>query len=143
MRWQLSLLLLAAGTLVAADTPADDAKKALEQLRGGWKVEKAEMNGKAYSEDVVKTMTVEFKDRRLTIKDGPTNQDAEIKLDPTMKPATIDLTVARGAKETVKGIYELNGDTLTLCWARKERPTAFESKPGGDVVLLVLKRAKK
>jgi hypothetical protein len=44
----------------------------------------------------------------------------------------------------VKGIYEIDGDTLRICVAKKgkERPKTFESKEGSGHVLTVMKRVK-
>ena len=60
--------------------------------------------------------------------------------------ATIDLVPGKGRYEgkTLPGIYKLEGDTLTIAFAEpgKDRPTAFESKAGSGVVLVVHKRAK-
>jgi len=44
-------------------------------------------------------------------------------------------------KEVWVGIYELNGDTLKWCVARKKRATTFET--GGGAFLLILKRQAK
>ncbi len=41
------------------------------------------------------------------------------KIDPTAKPKTMDSTATNGdnAGKTMLGIYELDGDTLKICWA--------------------------
>ena len=43
------------------------------------------------------------------------------------------------------GIYKLEGDSLTVCMDHDclERPTESASKPGTNVILVVLKREKK
>ena len=48
-------------------------------------------------------------------------------------------------KDVTPGIYELEGDRLTICFVDKRggiRPTVFESKKGSDVSLWALKRDK-
>jgi uncharacterized protein (TIGR03067 family) len=143
MKRQLAVLVLAVSAL-AADKPADDAKKALKELQGTWKVEQAKLGGIAGDKEVIEKMTVEIRDNKITIKDGIRDEVAEMKLDPGQKPAWLDFTPVK-EKSTFKGIYELDGDTLKLCWTKegKDRPTAFESKEGTDSVLFVLKRQKK
>lgn len=78
-----------------------------------------------------------------------------IRIDPTKKPRAIDLWVdesqfGKSVEATFKeppllAIYELDGDTLRVCWApleKRERPAEFASKPGSGHSLVVLKRAK-
>jgi hypothetical protein len=44
----------------------------------------------------------------------------------------------------VRAIYELDGDTLKQCWVvERERPRAFDPKPGPGVNYSVYKRVKK
>lgn len=68
------------------------------------------------------------------------------RLDPTKKPATLDLTTSAGGKEaTYPCIYKLDGDELTVClqnFPEKGRPQSFESKPGSGVGKFIYVRAK-
>jgi uncharacterized protein (TIGR03067 family) len=41
---------------------------------------------------------------------------------------------------SAQGIYFLNGDTLTICFAETERPTEFTATKGSGRTVLVLKR---
>jgi hypothetical protein len=44
----------------------------------------------------------------------------------------------------VKGIYKIDGDTLTMCLSPTgERPAKFESTAGGQTILMTFKRMKK
>jgi uncharacterized protein (TIGR03067 family) len=66
-------------------------------------------------------------------------------LDPKANPPAIDLTFdpTMGDRGRLLGVYELKGDTLTICMgnAGQPRPAAFE--PGDGRTLIVLKRVKK
>ena len=67
------------------------------------------------------------------------------RLDPSRKPATLDLTTTSGDKEvTYPCIYKLDGDELTVCLQNspeKGRPTTFESKPGSGIGKFVYARS--
>ena len=47
--------------------------------------------------------------------------------------------------KTIKAIYKIDGDTMTICYALDagDRPTKFESKPDTKQFLAVYKREKK
>jgi uncharacterized protein (TIGR03067 family) len=71
-------------------------------------------------------------------------------LDPSQKPKTIDMKVTEGRREedkgkVVRGIYELNQDTLKWCTAdpgSEERPKEFATKEGTRHMLVTLNREK-
>jgi uncharacterized protein (TIGR03067 family) len=69
-------------------------------------------------------------------------------VDPSTKPAAIDFEHAEGALKgkTWKGIYALDGDTLTTCdnstSPDKGRPAAFEAAAGSGHILIRFQRAK-
>ena len=69
------------------------------------------------------------------------------KLDPSKSPKTIDVTVTEGLNKgaVMLGIYEINGDTLKVCFdpEGKKRPTEFKSASGSADFVNVHKRVKK
>jgi uncharacterized protein (TIGR03067 family) len=145
--------VLLVGLLLAADTPnkGDATKDDLAKFEGTWKVQSATLGGEEVPpeaaekmEIVVSGTTIAIKDADRAGKDGKP-EEASFKLDPSKKPAHIDLTpTKKDDKRTVQGIYEFDGDTLKLCWNKHgTRPTEFASKPGTDMGMFVLKRAKK
>jgi uncharacterized protein (TIGR03067 family) len=134
--------------LVAADPPTDAAKNDLSKIQGEWVVQQAQRNGKDAPEKARESIKIKIDGSKITISDAQSVRDetAEITLDPSKSPATIDLKPSRpGGEELVPGIYKLDGEMLTLCWTKQGggRPTEFSTKAGDDHVLFVLKRAPK
>ena len=144
MRRILALALLLG--VVVPGLVADPAADELEKLQGPWKVVSLEKDGKKQTEDAVKGLKVTIKEDKFLFKEGDKESEAALKVDPAQKPKTIDLMVKEGdALKTIKGIYLLDGDDLTICAAgdpNGERPTKFATKAKTHVGLLVLKREK-
>lgn len=129
------------GTVAAA---ADDPiQKDLAMLQGTWRVKSAIRGGKEYPGEDLAQLSFIFKGDEL-ISTRFANDFLQVKLDPSKKPAAIDL-VSKKDKPAIQGIYEIDGDTLKLCWnhASTERPRTFTSAAGSGTIYLVLKRVKK
>jgi uncharacterized protein (TIGR03067 family) len=88
-----------------------------------------------------------IKDGTITMDDGKKKEKIPYKLDPSKKPKAIDLAnTGIESKETTLAIYELDGDTLKICWSEKDpehRATKFASDEDSGQTMIVLKRAKK
>src|SRR5262245_38149427 len=130
----LGMLVLAVGSARADDQ---------EKLQGTWKAEKAVRGGMETGADELSKMSIEFKgNKAIPKRDGNDEKEAEYKLDDSKKPKTIDVSTPDGKQ--IKGIYEIDGDSLKLCFVEEgDRPTKFESTEGSKVMYLVLKRQKK
>ena len=136
------LALVTAGWSFAADAREDAVKKELDRLQGTWQLVSVETEGKAPPEDVIKTIRVVISGSKHTVHVGDQTpaKDIPFAIDPTKKPKETTDTLPDGS--TIKGIYELDGDTLKSCVAPpgKDRPTKFEGKGGNT--LRVFKRVK-
>jgi uncharacterized protein (TIGR03067 family) len=136
--------LLTSSFLLGSAGAQDDAKGDHEKIQGTWKVVSAEDSGRKAPDEAVKTIKLVITKDKIAYKFGDDKMtEMTYKLDATKKPRWIDLT--KGDKTTL-GIYQLEGDNLKICFpegGKKERSTAFESKPdSANDVLLVLKREK-
>src|SRR5262249_31974956 len=141
------ITLIAAGLLIAAGARqaiADDKAKDDEKILGAWTVVSFEEGGQKAPEAALRDMTVTFTaDGKMTTKRGEQEEVSTFKLDPSKKIKEFEGTNAQG--KTADGIYKLEGDSLTICFARAagSRPTEFASPEGTKIVLTVLKRVPK
>jgi uncharacterized protein (TIGR03067 family) len=134
-------LLMSAGTLALAKDSTSDAKR----IQGTWVIDPATYKDIKDKEAVkaAKDVRIIFEGDTVTFKHPPGNEErVKFVLDATKKPKQIDMS------EGAKGIYELDGDTLKLCWDQQAktngRPTRFaDVKDKPSVHNLGLKREKK
>jgi uncharacterized protein (TIGR03067 family) len=145
------LALLAAGLLVAADKPADEAaQKERKKLAGVWQAEKSVQDGQEQPDAADHVLTFEGNSFAITRK-GNVFVKGTFKVNPAKKPKEIDMEVQESPNgkqdgKTAKGIYELEGDQLKWCTAHPDkdsRPTEFASQPGSQRLFITFKREKK
>ena len=126
-------------------------------MKGKWRTFAVEIAGEALPEELATTNVWDIADGKITtkhpnanIKGGVEEEVCPFKIDPTKKPANIDIEVeVAGQKGVTKAIYKLDGDELTVCLYGPEgaRPTEFSSsdlrngQKGGNI-LLKFKREK-
>jgi uncharacterized protein (TIGR03067 family) len=148
----LFILAAALGLGLVVRASAADAKALAgshaDKLLGTWVIVSGEADGKPSPPDKIKgsQMTVDKKTIKLTDKDDKQLWILDYKLDASKKPAEIDMTVAegQGAGKSSQGIYELDGDTLKICYGLPgaNRPKDFKTKEGAKENCFILKRAE-
>jgi uncharacterized protein (TIGR03067 family) len=124
------------------------AQKGQKNLHGTWTATKAERNGKEADDVVGHRLSFTRNRFQIQSKERKLLYAGFVRMSPNAKPAAIDFEHTEGAlkKKVWKGIYKLDGDTLTICDnapdLKKGRPTAFEAKSGSGHVLITFKRTK-
>ncbi|HEV3144780.1 MAG TPA: TIGR03067 domain-containing protein, partial [Gemmataceae bacterium] len=95
-------------------------------------------------------MKMIFDGNNLTVMVDKTNKErSRFTLVEGMQPPGIDIEESRGnGKQIIKGIYQLEDDTLRICMEEGNggtgiRPKSFETKGNDHVILVVLKRVQK
>lgn len=113
---------------------------------GTWSPVEAELAGQKFPEEVTKTIKLVITGDKYTVTVGKMVDRGTVKLDSSAKPKTIDITGTEGPNKgkTFLAIYELNGETLKVCYdlAGKARPTEFKTKPDTQLFLVTYKREK-
>lgn len=153
MRSPLATLFCAialAGHVVSGALADDkaDFEKEVKKFQGDWTFESSETGGQKFPADQLKDLVLTFDGAKHTVKNGAAVIQAGTQtIDPSKSPKTIDVTLTEGpSRGTVMlGIYELDGDTLKVCFdmTGKQRPTEFKSPSGSQTFLNVHKRTKK
>jgi uncharacterized protein (TIGR03067 family) len=146
------IMLVAVGLLLGADSPPEKApRREAGHLQGRWEL--------VYSESLVdgkrvrdrESWTAHFSGELLYLEwDEDEEDEFSFRLDPTTDPKSIDLTGTPDDETepiTLRGIYALKGNRLTICLnlkAGKARPAKFipGCVPGGDTEVWVFRRMK-
>jgi uncharacterized protein (TIGR03067 family) len=130
--------------------PPPDSDRPL--LQGTWIAMNGENRGVPFQPDELKRLKVRFRGDRfhLTMVNG-LEAEGPCKLDGASNPKAIDFQFTEPVKGvdpaltgTVRGIYRIDGDRLTLCVAElnEPRPDRFESAKGSKVWVVVMRRAE-
>jgi uncharacterized protein (TIGR03067 family) len=122
----------------------------LKEIQGNWKAVSMKVNGMELPNDGgpnINDLRWEVRAGTITSQMFGFTTQFVYQLDPARKCKTIDLRPVdpngRSMGETEPGVYELNGDTLTICKPvepNRTRPTEVESKPDSGTMVMVFKR---
>jgi uncharacterized protein (TIGR03067 family) len=144
-----ALAILAVGLLAAAAPEGEAAKKELKKLEGTWVPVSLVFDGKERPKDDLQTLALTITGDKFMVKAGDkVFGEGTVAVDPGKNPKTMDNKWTAGGNKgkTEVGIYKVEGDTLTTCFAEAgtdKRPTTFASKEGSKHELTVFKRAKR
>jgi uncharacterized protein (TIGR03067 family) len=124
----------------------DAADRELRRLEGTWVLSAVEADGERTPRDALKEFRLTFEGPAFTTVRAGMTARGTVKLDPTRKPRTMDISYTAGPEKgrTQQAIYELDGEMLRICGAApgKDRPTDFETKGRAGWTLLLFRRVK-
>jgi uncharacterized protein (TIGR03067 family) len=127
----------------------DDAAKAVaegKKIQGTWKPVVAELGGKPFPDEVLKTMSLVMTDGKYTVTVGEQTDEGTVKLDPAKKPRALDIVGTKGPNrgKMIPAIYELTDSTLRICYdlGGTARPKEFKTKAATQLFLVEYKRQK-
>jgi uncharacterized protein (TIGR03067 family) len=146
-----SALVALLGVWVSAAQEGRDEKTELE---GTWEIVALSLEGDPYDEEEIKalpTRRLVFKGKKLICLDGDGKviSVSRFTLNPKQKPRELDVECRDFGHpigvSMCLGIYQLDGDTLTLSWYAGpglERPKDFNGGEGSRQKVVTLKRVK-
>jgi uncharacterized protein (TIGR03067 family) len=134
--------------LGAADGPREEAvRQEIQKLQGTWAAASLVRDGADLPDVLVKQFKLVVKGDEYRFGFGQPDVEGAFRIEPTREPKEIDSRAGVGANKgnVYPGIYDLDGDTLKVCFAAagRERPKEFASKPGSMSFVAVLKRQRR
>jgi uncharacterized protein (TIGR03067 family) len=142
------LKLIGLSTALVVLAVEDVTKKKDEDLfQGTWVGVKLFEEGEKAPEEKAKQMSCNCEDDVLLLEIENKTERIVFKLDASKKPKQIGFQQGgRDSNSFTPGIYELDGDTLKICWKTSEqegRPTDFKPDTKNKWSMVVLKRKGK
>jgi uncharacterized protein (TIGR03067 family) len=140
-----TLGFLASAGVSRADDPA--VVREMAELQGVWTLESMEVDGRKAPDDQTRGWMLVIEGDQYNPGSGLVSVEYTYKLDPGRNPKAIDLIPHEGTYKgrTLRGVYALKGDRLSLCRSRTpdgERPAGFGTRPDSGLVVSVWKRRK-
>ena len=137
-------LLFAAVVLMTGPTGAraEDAKA----IEGTWIPTKADLGGQPMAEAILKTISLKLESGKYLVLVAGEPDKGTYTLDTTAQPKSMSVVGTEGVNHgrTFPAIYELDGDTLRICYdlSGAKYPTEFKSLPGTKLYLVTYSRKK-
>ena len=143
MKYFLSICLAVGASLNAfAAEPPGDAKA----VQGNWKPVKAELAGQPMTDAVLKSISLKLDNGKYEVFVGGQPDRGTYTLDSATKPKSMTITGTAGPNngKTYPAIYELEGDTLRICYdlSGAKHPTEFKTLAGTQLYLVTYNRNK-
>jgi uncharacterized protein (TIGR03067 family) len=139
-----AVVVLAVSGRSAADDPSP--KKETKMTTGDWQLIDGELGGKKFPSEVVKGIKLTLTADNKYVVTAESKDEGTVKYIPNTSPAAMEITGTAGPNKgkTFPAIYELQGDSLKVCYdlSGKARPTEFKSPPGTLLFLATYKRVK-
>lgn len=136
------ILLLSICCFLIAPAAGQKLDREKKMIEGDWIVVSGELGGRKMPDEG-------FKDAKLIMADGHytfQNDHGDYKLIADENPKAMDIHGVEGPNKgkTLLAIYEVNGDTLKICYdlSGKSRPHEFTTVAGTPQFLAIYKRAR-
>jgi len=135
----LTLLLIASVVVILEVNTMPDSKL----LQGSWQPVEVRHNGRETESDLLEKAFIQF-DGAEWVSTDPSGETQQGRFDVNEKtsPKQINLTVSGDEMKTVKGIYMIEKNKLTVCLGveNEERPQQFVAEKGSNCILAKYER---
>jgi uncharacterized protein (TIGR03067 family) len=125
---------------------AQDAATDKKALQGKWQLTSGEVGGQKFPDTQIKMISLTITGDKYVVKVGEAVDQGTLNFDSSKKPKAMDIVGAEGPNKGKKmlAIYELDGDTLRICYdlTGKARPSEFKSTKEMPYFLATYQRAK-
>jgi uncharacterized protein (TIGR03067 family) len=115
-------------------------------VQGDWVPLKAELSGQPMPDAILKTISLKLGDGTYAVLVGDKPDHGTFKVDSSATPKSMDVTGTDGPNQgkTFPAIYELEGDTLRICYdlSGAKRPAEFKTATGTKLYLVTYQRKK-
>jgi RNA polymerase sigma factor (sigma-70 family) len=121
-----------------------EARSDRDALQGDWQVVAVEQNGWVLPKDQFPFTSLKIRGDTMVHEGGPHHVlKVRFQLHPEQQPTAMDMESEGYHGDIYNAIYTLERDTLTICRPEEgQRPAAFASKPGSNVLLYTAKRIR-
>jgi uncharacterized protein (TIGR03067 family) len=142
------MVLAVVAAAVLATSTVGQAGGDKNSIMGSWELKSMSFGGMDIPVQAGKSLTVTFgAGGKMTADDSGKKEEGTYKVEDSKKPRQIDVTTKKeGKEESMKGIYEITGDTLKIAFSFNKgggaaaRPDAFDAK---DALIMTFKKASK
>jgi uncharacterized protein (TIGR03067 family) len=142
----LHVLCASVAVIGISAASAADSKDDLKAMQGTWRPTSGESAGKAMAGDVLKKTKLVIKDSKYTVTVGEDPDQGTLKIDASRMPKTMDIISTGGANKgrRIQAIYEIDGDTMKICYdlSGKGRPKEFKTAPGSQLFFAIYRLEK-
>jgi uncharacterized protein (TIGR03067 family) len=119
----------------------------IAQLQGSWRIASLETEGQAVPGGMLNGAGIVVKGERFTTTAMGATYTGTVEVDAGQTPKALNLVFDSGPEKgnTNYGIYNLDGDTWTICLATRGtvRPRKFATNPGSGLALETLTRERR
>jgi uncharacterized protein (TIGR03067 family) len=112
----------------------------LDRIQGEWKVKQLVIDGQPVDDATLADAKLKIKGDAFKLDAAGQNESGTLQFDAQASPKTLEVSLQSG--DTIPAIYELNGNTLKICYAVNSaaRPKEFKSTGGSDHVFVEYQR---